>query len=180
MNNEQTGESKASLGERVREELRHYLAISAYLFVAFWVFELYTASVLETKSIGYLHFGLVVGKALIIGKFILLGGAMNVGGRVNAHTLTKRIILKSLAFLLLLMVFSLLEEIIVGLVHGHALGATMAEFFGRPWLEIVAPALVMWFVLIPLIGMLELAEELGPEALKALFLSEKPASPPDA
>jgi hypothetical protein len=62
------------------------------------------------------------------------------------------------------------DELIVGLVHGHTVASTIAEFMARPWIERVPPSVVMLLVLIPLISFEEIDQALGTGELhKMLF-----------
>jgi len=156
--------------ERLREELRRYLAVSAYLFVCFAAILFYKAAILSSIGEHFLPFGLAAGKALILGKFVLLGEAAGVGTRIGARTLLQRILSSSVLFLGLLVLLTIIEEIIVGLVHGHSLGQAVAALADRPWLEVLASCVLMLLVLIPLVTVTEVSRTLGPGALRQLLL----------
>jgi hypothetical protein len=154
----------------VREELHRYLAVSAYLYVCFAAILLYKAAILSSIGEHYLPLGLAAGKALILGKFVLLGEAAGVGTRIGARTLLQRILSSSVLFLGVLVLLTIVEEIIVGLVHGHSLGQAVAALADRPWLEILASCVLMQLVLIPLVTVTEVSRTLGPGALRQLLL----------
>jgi hypothetical protein len=161
---------RPSARERVREELHRYLAVSAYLYVCFAAILLYKAAILSSIGEHYLPLGLAAGKALILGKFVLLGEAAGVGTRIGARTLLQRILSSSVLFLGVLVLLTIVEEIIVGLVHGHSLGQAVAALADRPWLEILASCVLMQLVLIPLVTVTEVSRTLGPGALRQLLL----------
>ena len=71
--------------------------------------------------------------------------------------------------LLLLLVFTMIEELIVGLVHGQETSEIIAEFIGRPWLQNIAPSVVMLLVLIPMISFEEIDHVLGDGSLKRML-----------
>lgn len=77
---------------------------------------------LTLQGTQYLSHGVAPVKALVIGKFILIGEAIKVGERSSGPTLLHRITWKTLAFLLMLRVFTIIEEIVVGWVHGQGVG----------------------------------------------------------
>ncbi len=120
-----TAESEASRQpgprERLREELKRYLAVSAYLYICFAAILLYKAAILSTAGQHFLPLGLAAGKALILGKFVLLGEAAGVGTRVHARTVLQRIVNRSVLFLVVLVVLTAVEEVVVGLVHGESI-----------------------------------------------------------
>jgi hypothetical protein len=159
-----------SVKERLREELRRYLAVSAYLYVCFAAILLYKSAILSSIGEHYLPLGLAAGKALILGKFVLLGEAAGVGKRIGARTLLQRILSSSVLFLVVLVLLTIVEEIIVGLVHGHSLGQAVAALAEHPWPETLASCFLMLLVLIPLVTVTEMSRTLGPGALRQLLL----------
>jgi hypothetical protein len=159
-----------SVKERLREELRRYLAVSAYLYVCFAAILLYKSAILSSIGEHYLPLGLAAGKALILGKFVLLGEAAGVGTRIGARTLLQRILSSSVLFLVVLVLLTIVEEIIVGLVHGHSLGQAVAALAEHPWPETLASCFLMLLVLIPLVTVTEMSRTLGPGALRQLLL----------
>ena len=160
--------------ERLREELHRYLAVSAYLYVCFAAILLYKSAILSSIGEHYLPLGLAAGKALILGKFVLLGEAAGVGTRIGARTLLQRILSSSVLFLGLLILLTVVEEIIVGLVHGHSIGQAVAALAERPWLEVLASCVLMLLVLIPLVTVTEVSRALGPGGLRKLLLRPSP------
>jgi hypothetical protein len=159
-----------SVKERLREELRRYLAVSAYLYVCFAAILLYKSAILSSIGEHYLPLGLAAGKALILGKFVLLGEAAGVGTRIGARTLLQRILSSSVLFLVVLVLLTIVEEIIVGLVHGHSLGQAVAALAEHPWPETLASCFLMLLVLIPLVTVTEMSRTFGPGALRQLLL----------
>lgn len=168
--NTDTNVHKPSAKERFWEEMRKFGLISAYLWVCFGALELYKSSILAEHGTSYLPYGSALIKALVIGKFLLIGDAIKVGARATGPTLLHRIGMKSVAFLVMLIIFNILEEIIVGWFHDQTLAASLGEYFGRAPVEIVAPILVMLLILIPLIAATELRKAIGTEQFKAHFL----------
>lgn len=161
--------SNPSLSERFWEEMKKYGIVSAYLYVCFLALLMFEASVAGGEAKHALHYGTAAVKALVIGKFILIGEVINVGARGPVSVLLHRIGWKTLAFLVMLMVFTILEEVIVGWAHGHTVGETWAEFASRSWVQMVAPSFVMLLVLVPLISLSELNRAMGPGVLKRLL-----------
>jgi hypothetical protein len=160
--------------ERLREELRRYLSVSAYLYVCFAAILLYKAAILSNLGEHFLHLGLAAGKALVLGKFVLLGEAAGVGTRLSGGSLLQRVGRNSLLFLLVLVALTAVEEVIVGLVHGHSLGQAVAALADRPLPEVLASCLLMLLVLVPLVAVTEVSRVLGPGGLRRLLLGTPP------
>ena len=169
-----TDSRRPTAKERLREELHRYLAVSAYLYVCFAAILLYKAAILSNLGEHFLHFGLAAGKALVLGKFVLLGEAAGIGTRAGGGSLLRRVARNSLLFLLLLIALTIVEEVIVGLVHGHSLGQAVASLADRPIPEVLASCLLMLLVLVPLVTVTELSRVLGSGALRRLLLGPSP------
>jgi hypothetical protein len=150
---------------RLREELRRYAMLSAYLFVCFSVILLYRSSVLLEQGQHFLPFGTAAVKALVLGKFLMIGEALSVGGRLPVRTFIGRIALRSLMLLLVLVVMTLVEEIVVGWVHHRPAAASLGEFLGPLLPERLAVCLVMLLVLVPFVALIEINRVLGPGTL---------------
>ena len=148
--------SEASLKERAREELRNYAIVAAYLYVCFGAILLYKTALLREEGVAFLPHGLAAIKALILGKFILIGEAVGVGARVQPRSLFSAIATRTALFFVLLLVLSVVEELVVGRMHGHSFGETIADFRKHAGLEMLATSLLMLLVLIPLIAFKEL------------------------
>jgi Na+-transporting NADH:ubiquinone oxidoreductase subunit NqrD len=150
--------SEASLKERARKELRNYAIVAAYLYVCFGAILLYKTALLREEGVAFLPHGLAAIKALILGKFILIGEAVGVGERARPQSLLSAIASSTALYFVLLVVLSIVEELIVGKVHGHSLAQTVAEFREHAGLELLATSFLMLLILIPLIAFKELRQ----------------------
>ena len=166
-------EKSQTLKTRLRQELRNYLFVSAYLFVCFTVLLLYRSAVLSEVGQSVVPFGTALVKALVLGKFLLIGDAAGVGTRVPAGTLRQRVAIRTLLLAVLLAALTVVEEIVVGLVHHRPVAQALAEFFGDALPEKLASCLVVVLVLLPLVAATELRRALGPAAFATLL-----AAPP--
>jgi hypothetical protein len=155
---------------RLREELYAYAVTVVYLYVWFGALLLYKTALQREAGAAVLPYGLALGKALILGKFVLLGESARLGSRLGAKTLLARIVQKVVVFLLLLVALTVLEELVVGWVHGRSAAQTLARFEARSLLEIGATCLLMLLVLVPFIGVKELGRALGPGGLRRVLL----------
>ena len=170
MSSKGTSQEKPSFASRLREEVFKYSVVSGYLFMSFSLLLLYEATTTGGEQT-VLPFSIALVKALVLGKFLLLGDAMKVGSRAEAHPLLQRVALKSLLFLCVLLLFTALEEQIVGWFHGQSPAEVLHEFLQRSWLENLAPVLVMLLILIPLISVSEIYRQLGPQRFRQMWLS---------
>lgn len=165
--------STSNFKTRAQEELRNYAIIAGYLFVCFAVLLLFESTIPGSANAGAFRFTTAAIKALVLGKFILIGEAVGVGSKARGSHLAGNIVRKSLQFLALLIVLTVLEELIVGKVHGHAFAATIAEYGQRSMLQMLAKCLLVLMVLLPFIATRELSKALGPGKLKQLLLEAR-------
>ncbi|MEO9188929.1 MAG: hypothetical protein ABI224_02840 [Acetobacteraceae bacterium] len=166
----------STLVHRLRHELIKYGLISAYLYVCFGALLLYKAVVLRGVGISYAPYGLAAIKALILAKFILLGHAARVGDRYSRRRLIHVILYKALLFLLLLVVLSVIEEVVVNVLHGGTVGASMTELEGSRLWQILSTSLIMLLILVPYIAFTELSVVLGEGRLRRLLFEHQGGS----
>jgi hypothetical protein len=164
---------ETSLKARIASEMKQYALISIYLFVCFGVILLYEASQSATKEPGLTWVGLALVKALVIGKFILIGGALEPGTRIAAPTMLHRVAWRTLGMTAVLLVFKLVEELVIGLVHSKSVAELLEEFEAQSWLGLLGPVLLMLLILVPMMISLELDRALGEHGLRGLLLERR-------
>jgi hypothetical protein len=160
---------RAHLKERAREELRNYLLVSLYLYICFGIVLIYKSALLEEEGVQFLPHGLAAIKALILGKFILIGEAIGIGSRLRVSTLAMAIAARSIAGFLFLALLSVVEELVVGWVHGKSLATTLADYMQQPTLLLVSESLLLLVALVPLIAAKQIDRRLGPGGLRRLL-----------
>ncbi|MCF6110862.1 hypothetical protein [Mesorhizobium muleiense] len=165
--------STETIAQRAKNELREYALLSLYLFVCFGALILYKAAILGEEGISYLPSGLAAIKALILAKFIMLGQMIRLGDRRGGGRIAYVIAYKALLYLILLLVLSVLEEVVVGLIHGRSVAASLAEFGGAKLPQTLATSLIMLLILIPYLASRELNVALGEGRLWKLLLERR-------
>jgi hypothetical protein len=84
----------------------------------------------------------------------------------------QRILRRVVLLFALLIVLVVVEELLVGSIHGHPVAQTLAEYRHRlP--EVLAMLLLLLLILVPLVVAMEVSRAMGPGALRDLF-----AAPP--
>jgi len=164
--------NSTTVAERVRDELRDYAVLTVYLYICFGALLLYKMAILGEQGVSYLPFGLPIIKALIMAKFILLGRVARLGGRRESSKAIFRIGYNALLYLILLIVLSVAEEAITGMIHGRAIATTFAEL-GDKLPELLATCLIMLLILIPYLAVVELNAALGDGRLRELLFKDR-------
>ena len=167
-------EHHESLAERARHELIAYAVIAAYLYVCFGALLLFKAAVLSNAGVSYAPFGLAAIKALVLGKFLLLLHGARVGERVGRMSRPiSAIAWQALLFATLLIILTVIEELIVGTIHGKSPMAIVSELADGSLMEAAATSLLMVLVLLPYFAMREINSELGEGALFRMLLTPR-------
>jgi hypothetical protein len=165
-----------SMAQRLVHELRQYAEISVYLYICFGALLFYKLAILNGRGISYVPYGTAAIKALVIGKFILLGHMAGLGDRYEKRRAVFVIVHKSVVFLAMLLALSVIEEIVVGLLHGHGVAASLATFLGGSSLQILATCIIMLLILAPYFAFVEFREALGEARLRQLLFEPRAGS----
>jgi hypothetical protein len=174
-----TTEIKAGvpLRQRAMREFKEFLVLSAYLYVTLGAVILMKAAVLHTHGLDITPWGTALVKALLLAKFMLAGRALGIGERALDGPLIWPTLHKTFAFLVLLIVMSIVEEAVVGMFHGRSIAASLGEFVGPRFRETLAGILIMLLVLFPYFALRVLNEALGEGRLARMFFGARVPDP---
>jgi hypothetical protein len=165
--------SKPTIKQRAREEIRNFAYIAIYLFVCFAVLMFFESTLTNSASTGVFSLGAAAIKAAILAKFILIGDALGIGDKSRAPRLVGSIVTKSIQLWLLLILLTVIEELVVGRLHGHAFAATWAEYRQKSAVSLFAKSLVVLLILLPLIATREFSRTLGPGVLREMLVARQ-------
>jgi hypothetical protein len=172
----ETTATKITLIQRARRELIEYIVIAAYLYICLGALILYKATVLRAHGIEYEALGLALVKALVLGKFILIANTLKFGELRGVNRPILKILSKTLFFGLLLVVLSVGEEVIVGLIHGRTTRESLGEIADGYLPQAFAIGLLMMLILIPYFAFREISARLGEGNLMKLLIARATAA----
>jgi hypothetical protein len=175
MNSESGG--RPSLKERAVEELKAFWLIALYLALFLSALTFYRRLILAEFGVTYLHYGIAVVEALIIAKVILIGKALRVGGRSEGSPLIVSVIVKSISFGALVLLFGILEHVVEGLLHKKDWQEILHSLVEVGIYELLARMLMMIVAFIPFFAFWEIGRVIGPRKLSGLFFSKQTATP---
>jgi hypothetical protein len=160
--------------QKAKEEFKELLAISVYL--AFFFCAMTTSIILLLRQYGgsSLNYAFAIINALIIAKVILIGRMMRLGGRFEARPLYQTVLVKSVFFSLLVLVFHFLEEFIKRLIHHEPSGTVIHNI--KPD-ELIGRSILVFCTFIPLFAFLELRRTLGGQEFHTIFFKSGGANP---
>ena len=104
---------------------------------------------------------------------MLIGRAMKIGERYTTQPLIWPTLHKSFAFLILLVVLTIIEEVVVGLFHHQSVAASLGELTGAKLYETLAGYIIMLLVLIPFFAWGVLDEAFGEGRLAWTFFVDR-------
>ena len=162
-----------ALRERAKSELKELLWITAYLLVVFSALSFYKSAILAAHGVNWLPWGFALIKAVVLAKFILIGRALHIGEGHRTKPLIWQIFHKSIAFLILVAGFTVIEEVIVGFIHDKTLWESMREVGGGTTEEMVATTIIMFLIFLPLFAYRTLSEVLGDKVLYRILFEER-------
>ena len=155
------------------EELIEFAVLTVYLYICFAAVIFFKAAVLQAQGIAYDHLGLAIIKAALCAKFILVGRAAHIGERFRNLPLIVQTLHKSFVFLLLLVVLTLIEEIVVGAIHGESIMDSISGIAGGTLYQFVATILIIFLILTPYFAFRSLGQIVGDKILVRLFFERR-------
>jgi hypothetical protein len=153
--------------------LKHFFLITAYLFVVFGALTFFKSAILEGEGVRWVPWGFAIIKAAVSAKFLLIGYALHIGERYRTKPLIWQTLYKSIVFLAFVAVLTVIEEAVVGFIHGKALWQSVAEIGGGTLEQVAATLVIMFLVFIPLFAFGALSEVMGEKALVRTFFVER-------
>jgi hypothetical protein len=164
-----TTNAAVKLPHRATHELRRFVSVFVYLYIIIGAITVFKTAVLHTQGIEYAFWGISAIKAAVLAKFMLLGHAMKIGEGDTTSPLIWPTLHRALGFLVLLVILTIIEEIVVGLLHHRPAIASLGELFGTGLQETLAGYLIMLLVLVPYFAFRVLGEALGEGRLVRMF-----------
>jgi uncharacterized protein (DUF1810 family) len=154
------------------DETRELLWIFLYLWVLLSVFSLHKALVLNEESLIY-HQGFAIINALALAKVVLVAEYFHAGDNLKNRPLIYPIMFKSAVFAVILMCFHIIEEALLGVLHGKPLFQSIPDIGGGTLQGILMVGIIMSVVLTPFFAFRELGRAIGTEQLRSLLFGGK-------
>jgi hypothetical protein len=165
---------KPSRRERIKAELREFAVLATYLFVCFGALAGLKAAILSAEGIIFSPWVFALIKALVCAKFLLVGRWFGLGdGLAAKYPLIVSTLYRSMAFLLVLGCLTLIEEAVVGHLHGETLVASVGGIGGGTLAQFVATSVILLLVLIPFFAFRALGEVIGEKTLARLYFEPR-------
>src|ERR1700712_5010431 len=164
---------KATLQQRTMHELKEFAVVAVYLYITLGAVILMKTAVLHSQGIEFAFWGVAAVKAAVLAKFMLIGNALKIGERYTTSPLIWPTLHKAFGFLVLLIILTIVEEAVVGLLHHQSIAASLGELVGPRLEETIAGILIMLLVLIPYFAFRVLNEALSEGQLTRMFFVKR-------
>ena len=167
---------KAGWKQKLIHEMTEYWINFVYLALFFGVFTTYRRLILAHYQISYTEYGISLIKALVLAKVVMLGDMLHLGRKLEDRPLIFSAIYKSAVFTLWVVLFSIVEAALRGLLHGTGLSGGLDELMSKGLQELLAGCLVVFVAFIPFFAFRELERVLGEGNLRKLFTRRRPSA----
>ena len=165
---------KPPRGERVATELREFTILATYLFVCFSALALLKAAILSAEGISFSPWLFALIKALVCAKFLLVGRWLGLGdGLAAKYPLIVSTLYRSTTFLLVLALLTVIEEEVVGHLHGETFAASLGKMGGGTLAQFIATSIILLLVLVPFFAVRALGEIVGEKTLARLYFEPR-------
>ena len=167
------GEHPGSLKGRAVSELKAFILLTIYLYIAFSALILFKAGVMGEAGHSWSHWGLALIKSLLVAKFMLIGRAVHAGERFGDKPLIWQTVYRSLVFVAVVLVLTVIEEAIVALIHHEPIWNAESAMGGGNLTEFLATIVIVFLIFFPYFAFQALGEITGAKPLFALFLKQR-------
>lgn len=157
--------------EKIIHEVGEYVTNFVYLALFFGVFTTYRRLLMAEFQISYGDYGISIIKALILAKVIMLGDILRLGKRLEDRPLIIPTSYKTVVFTVWVVLFSILESTVSGLLHGKGLAGGLQELMSDGLYELLGRSLIVFCAFLPFFAFRELGRIMGEGRIRELFLS---------
>jgi hypothetical protein len=148
---------------------QRYLGIFLYLYVIFGLFNLHEYVVLAQHRIEFTHYGFAAVNAFVLAKVLMVGEELHLGRFFEDRPLIYPILLSSFLFGIVLIAFHVVEDVIVGMLHGQTIVESIPSVGGLT--GVVIRGIILSVTLIPFFALRSLRRLIGgPELYTLLFV----------
>jgi len=161
--------TRMSFGEWIVDEIYSFAILAGYLFVCFSALLYMKFSILEAQGVSFAPWGFAALKAVIVAKFMLVARRLDRHVGEEHLPLIVPTIYKSLSMLVILVALMVIEEMIVGYIHGRTMWQLLAELGGGTLHQRIATIVVLLLILFPFFAFRALGDRIGHRALARMF-----------
>ncbi|MGN6733796.1 MAG: hypothetical protein ACTHMB_17785 [Candidatus Binatia bacterium] len=168
-----THKKSADVKRAIVHELIEYWINFGYLAFFLVAFTWYRRLILAEYQVRYTNYWFPLIEAAVLAKVIMIGDLLRLGQRMENKPLIVSAFFRTVMFSVWVGIFSVLEETVLGLLHGKGLANGVEEIASRGWYELVSRCVVIFVAFIPFFSFRELERVMGAEKLRTLFWRQR-------
>ena len=157
--------------QAIYHEVTSFLGIAVYLFLLLGILALHEAVVSAKSGIQYHFYGFAIINALILGKVILIADDLHFAEWFRERAPIYSILVKSAAFTILLLIFDIVEEEVVGMLRGKTFGESFPHIGDGSPRAFLYMIIIFFIGLIPFFSYKEIGRVFGERELRSLFFT---------
>ena len=167
------GLKTAAVRDRALADMKELAILTVYFYIPFVALVFFKSAILEGHGVAWWPWGFAAIKAALIAKFVLVGRTFHVAERRRTSPLIWQTLHQSAVFLLLVVVLDIIEEFVIGLIHGQGTGQSIRSLIGRNPEEIIAEFIIVFLLFFPYFAFRSIGELLGEGVLLRLFFVKR-------
>lgn len=159
--------------ERLRHEVRRFVLMFLYLWVLLLLFVLNEDIVFRQQGLSFSAQGFAFFNALVLAKVMLVAEDLDLGRWRERRPLVYPILRESFLLTALFIAFHVVEHVIIGLVKGETLAASVPHIGGGGLIGLACVGVIFFVALIPFFAFKYVGREIGEERLNAMLFRTK-------
>jgi len=165
-------ERMSRLKTKAVDEAKELFEIFLYFWVMLSLFSLHKALIFNEDILTYQQ-GFALINAFALAKVVLIAQDLHLGERLKNKPLIYPILFKAAIFSVLLLVFHVIEEMLIGKWHGKTLAESIPTFGDGSLQALIMTELIVFVALIPFFAFMEMKRIIGAETLHGLLFGRK-------
>jgi hypothetical protein len=157
--------------QRLYHQIISFIEIGVYILLFFEILALHEALVSAKDGIQFHFYGFAIVNALIFGKVILIAEDFSFAEWFREQRPIYAILVKSIAFTILLLVFDIIEEVVVGKFKGKTISESFPHIGDGSPRAFLFAIIIICIGLIPFFSFREIGRVFGERELRSLFLT---------
>jgi hypothetical protein len=161
-----------NLKTKLITEFKLFLFYFIFLSIFFCAFSFYKTLILKEYAIDYFDIGYNLFQSMILAKLIIIGDHFKIGSRFDGRPLIVPTLYRTFAFCLFVIIFTVAEHMIKGIIHGKDSVQIYAEIANINQAELLAKLLVVFLVFFQLFAFSQIGHMIGENKLFYLFFGK--------
>jgi hypothetical protein len=169
-------DSKSGVKARALHEFARFATMFAYLWAMFLLFQIHQYVVLAQHQIPFTQFGVGLVNALVLAKVMLVADDLRLGEWRGRRPLIYPVLLRSVLFAVVFIVFDIVEKMLIGVYHGKTVAESIETPGGGGILGVILVAIIIAISLVPFFAFVEASRLMDPGELTRIFFIRGPIS----